>query len=88
VKLEFRASFAKDLGKLSDKALQARIAKCIVDAEKASCLDELTEVKKLRGGENHYRIRVGDYRIGLQVRGETLMIIRCLHRKDIYRFFP
>jgi mRNA interferase RelE/StbE len=59
-----------------------------VDAEKASCLDELTGVKKLRGGENHYRIRVGDYRIGLQVRGEILTIFRCLHRKDIYKFFP
>lgn len=42
---------------------------------------------KLRGYENEYRIRVGDYRIRYEVRDrESLVILlHCKHRKDIYR---
>ncbi len=42
---------------------------------------------KLRGYENEYRIRIGDYRIRYEVRDhESLVILlHCKHRKDIYR---
>jgi mRNA interferase RelE/StbE len=35
-----------------------------------------------------YSIRIGDYRIGLALEKDTLVFVRCLHRKEIYRFFP
>ncbi|HAO10876.1 MAG TPA: plasmid stabilization protein, partial [Planktothrix sp. UBA8407] len=44
--------------------------------------------KKLKGDDNAYRLRVGDYRIGFYFDGETVTFARVLHRKDIYRYFP
>ncbi|MGH2412635.1 MAG: type II toxin-antitoxin system RelE family toxin, partial [Microcystaceae cyanobacterium] len=35
-----------------------------------------------------YRIRLGDYRIGLFIEGKTVTFARVLHRKEIYRYFP
>jgi mRNA interferase RelE/StbE len=31
---------------------------------------------------------VGDYRIGISVEGDEVEFVRCLHRRDIYRYFP
>ncbi|HLO85710.1 MAG TPA: type II toxin-antitoxin system RelE/ParE family toxin [Nostocaceae cyanobacterium] len=48
----------------------------------------MTNIKKLKGEGNYYRLRVGDYRIGVVVTENTMIFVRVLHRKDIYRFFP
>jgi len=36
----------------------------------------------------YYRIRLGDYRIGLVVNEQTVVFVRFLHRREIYRYFP
>ncbi|MBP1468695.1 type II toxin-antitoxin system RelE/ParE family toxin [Candidatus Chloroploca sp. M-50] len=36
----------------------------------------------------YYRIRIGDYRLGLFVEDDTITVVRFLHRRDIYRYFP
>jgi mRNA interferase RelE/StbE len=43
--------------------------------------------KKLKGYENEYRVRVGDYRVRYEVddRQATVVILNCKHRKDAYR---
>ena len=45
-------------------------------------------MKKLSGASGFYRIRVGDYRVGIAVEDETVEFVRVLHRRDIYRAFP
>ncbi len=44
-------------------------------------------VTKLKGSRNEYRIRVGDYRIRYEIDDSqtTIKVVRCLHRKDVYR---
>lgn len=44
-------------------------------------------VKKLKGFENEYRVRVGDYRVRYEVNDETsiIVVLHCKHRRDIYR---
>jgi mRNA interferase RelE/StbE len=44
-------------------------------------------VVKLKGSEDEYRIRIGDYRIRYEVDDENqlVQILQCKHRKDIYR---
>jgi mRNA interferase RelE/StbE len=54
----------------------------------AVSFEEIRNVKKLAGYENAYRIRVGEYRIGITFDGETITFYRVLHRKEIYRYFP
>ncbi len=45
-------------------------------------------LKKLKGFDGAYRIRIGDYRVGLFIVQETITFARVLHRKEIYRYFP
>ena len=43
--------------------------------------------KKLKGIENEYRIRMGDYRVRYEIDDKTLtvLILSCRHRRDAYR---
>ena len=58
------------------------------DIPKLSDIDEVKNLKKLKGSKPFYRVRVGNYRIGFRLDHNTLVFMRVLHRKDIYRYFP
>ncbi|MGB3492555.1 MAG: type II toxin-antitoxin system RelE/ParE family toxin [Elainellaceae cyanobacterium] len=42
---------------------------------------------KLKGSNNEYRIRIGDYRVRYEINDKELIILllQCKHRKDVYR---
>jgi mRNA interferase RelE/StbE len=87
--VEFDKSFSKSLDKIKDPATLQRTEKAILKLEKAYSLKDVKNLKKLSGFKNYYRIRVGDYRIGLeQIDNKTLRLIIIAHRKDIYKKFP
>lgn len=86
--IEFRKSFEKDLLKILDADLFTRIQEIIEQVEKAEKLSEVTNVKKLKGEVGYYRIRLGDYRLGIKVNDGVVSFVRILHRKEIYRYFP
>jgi mRNA interferase RelE/StbE len=46
-----------------------------------------TGSSKLKGRENLWRIRVGDYRVVYEVRDRVLLVlvVRVAHRRDVYR---
>ena len=81
-------TFEKDLRKIKSKPLDKKVALLIRDLLAAESLTEIRNLKMLKGSDVHYRIRLGDYRVGLIVSGKTLILVRILHRKEIYRFFP
>ncbi len=45
-----------------------------------------TQCKKLKGGDNEWRIRVGDYRIVYEIddTAKTVDVTRIAHRRDVY----
>ncbi|HEX7314356.1 MAG TPA: type II toxin-antitoxin system RelE/ParE family toxin [Pyrinomonadaceae bacterium] len=88
MKVEFRGSFAKDLKDVEEKGLLGRVREVIEAVEKADSLAELPNLKKLKGGRNYFRVRVGDYRIGVALDRDTVVFVRFLNRKDIYKHFP
>jgi mRNA interferase RelE/StbE len=88
VRVEFRASFAKDLRSVRDKGLSKQIMETIELVEHAHRLEEIANLKKLKGKGNYFRIRMGEYRIGIAVESDTVTFVRCLNRKEIYRYFP
>jgi mRNA interferase RelE/StbE len=88
LKVEFKKSFVKDLKRLEHAPVKNQIKEVIEIAEQAQSLRDITNIKKLRGGDRYYRIRLGDYRIGLILEDDTLIFVRFLHRKDLYRYFP
>jgi mRNA interferase RelE/StbE len=81
-------TFEKDLRKIKNKPLDQKVALLIREIITAESLTEIRNLKQLKGSDIHYRIRLGDYRVGLIVSGKTLILVRILHRKEIYRFFP
>lgn len=85
----FRKSFRRDLKSLKkNREMLDRIRKKIEDVEEADALEDLPSIKKLSGGDDFYRIRVDDYRIGFAVEDGMVVFVRCLHRREIYRYFP
>lgn len=84
----FRESFAKDLRVIRDRSILAQVKDVIESVEAASNLRDIAGLKKLKGATDYYRIRFGQYRIGIIVRGNEIIFVRILHRKDIYRYFP
>lgn len=65
-----------------------RVKEAIEQVEAAQALNNVKDLTKLSGGNNYYRIRVGDYRLGIVVEAETVEFVRCLNRREIYRYFP
>jgi len=89
VNTAFRKSFQRDLKSLKkNREMLGRIREKIEDVESADALEDLPSIKKLSGGDDFYRIRVGDYRIGIAVEDGLVVFVRCLHRREIYRYFP
>ena len=86
--LDFEKSFIKDLGHIRDNAVKASVREAIARIEQAHSLRDIANLSKLKGGDDCYRIRVGAYRVGTVLDGNTLIFVRILLRRDIYRFFP
>ena len=86
--VEFKKPFLKELKKLKNKSLKNSIFDCIVQVESAKNIAQIKNLKKLSGYDSHYRIRIGDYRIGVKLENDILYFVVFEHRKDIYKSFP
>jgi mRNA interferase RelE/StbE len=88
VKTVFKSSFAKDLKSIKSKPVLDAVAQRIERVEAAQSLRAIPDVKKLQAKGNYYRIKLGDHRIGITASKDEITFVRCLNRKDIYRYFP
>ncbi len=87
--VEFDKAFYKSLDKVNDPTVKKKIEKIIIEIDNAKSLNEIRNIKKLIGFQYYYRIRLGNYRIGFELKnGVTLRFIVIAHRKDIYKVFP
>ncbi|MCB8943092.1 MAG: type II toxin-antitoxin system RelE/ParE family toxin [Ardenticatenaceae bacterium] len=84
----FEASFARDLRNIKDKHLLKRVQAAIEEVKRAQHLNDVRNLKKMQGYDTYYRLRLGDYRVGIELVSEQVIFVRLLHRKDIYRKFP
>ncbi|MDO8095007.1 MAG: type II toxin-antitoxin system RelE/ParE family toxin, partial [Candidatus Brocadiales bacterium] len=71
-----------------DKGLLKRVKEIIEAVEKSYSLSEIPNLKKLKGSGNYFRLRAGDYRIGIRLENDIVIFVRFLNRKDIYKYFP
>lgn len=84
----FHKQFEKEIRKINDKNLARLIEEVILAVKAAPILSEVRNLKKLSGHKNAYRIRIGDFRIGIYVNENTVEFSRFLHRREVYRYFP
>ncbi len=87
--VEFDKSFEKSLDRIRVKALYQKIGRVVKECESADKIGNISNIKKLSGFRDYYRIRIGEYRMGFELMDEnTIRFIIIAHRKDIYRYFP
>ncbi|MCL4142238.1 UNVERIFIED_CONTAM: hypothetical protein GTU68_044399 [Idotea baltica] len=78
----------KDVNKIKNDKLKLKLADIVADLKSADNLSEIRNVKAISGHPDAYRIRVGDYRLGIFYSEEIITIARFLKRNDIYKLFP
>jgi len=89
VKVRIEKSFDRDADRVKDKKVLRKLRDLLATIENADVIQEIPHVKKIEGYRSYYRIKVGDYRLGMEAVSKTeLVLLRFLQRKDIYRYFP
>ena len=84
MKIEFLSKFSKDIDHISQKSVKANLSKLIELFELEENLNNIPQLKKLRGHKSAYRVRIGDYRVGFFYENNKVTLARVAHRKDIY----
>ena len=86
--VEPNRQFLHDVRRIGSGQIRRRLDLVIQELTEATNITEVNGVRRLRAEGQHYRIRIGDYRLGITMDGETAMLRRFLPRGEIYRRFP
>lgn len=84
----YNKSFLKVVKKIRDEKLLNTTETAILEIEKAKSITEISNLKKMTGYETFYRVRIGNYRLGIEIENNIVHIVEFQHRKDIYNLFP
>jgi mRNA interferase RelE/StbE len=86
----FEPAFIKDLQALEPDIRRRVEGFCLEIVPAAKDIRDCFEcdLKRMVGRKNHYRVRIGDYRIGFKIDNGIIVFVRVLHRKEMYRHFP
>lgn len=81
--IKFAASAVREFKGL-ERSVQRRLATHI---DQLATNPFLPGSKKLQGTPDHYRIRIGDYRVIYRVDGKQLivLVVKIAHRREVYR---
>ncbi len=88
MKVSFKKVFFKDLKKAPKRVKFEIIKLADLFSETKKIKDLEIDLKKLQGHKNYFRIRVGEWRIGLKITPSQCIFCRIKHRREIYRLFP
>ncbi len=88
-KVEYKRKFLKELASLPQN-VQSRLEIIVFKELETDNPFELGYMNKMKGYKDKYKIRIGDYRIGLTINQKQKIIIceRVAHRREIYQIFP
>ncbi len=81
--IRIKKSAIKELSKLP-KPIATKASK-VIDQFKTNPYPK--GYKKLKGSDNDYRVRIGNYRVLYSIHNDVLIIevIKIAHRKDVYK---
>lgn len=88
MKLVYRKRFLKDMAAIPSTH-RKRVERFVFEElPNAGSIYETGRFERLQGHPRFHRARFGDYRLGLRVDADRVILERILHRKDFYRRFP
>jgi len=87
--VEFSKSFDKQTTRIQDKRLSKKVGTIIKKVMGSKSITEIPNIKPITGHPGYYRIRIGKYRIGISLEGETVWF-HFIGKRDesIYKKFP
>ena len=88
MEFQFEKAFERDFKKVKDKDLAKAILECVQKVSDAQTIKNIQNLKKISGHKSAYRIRAGNYRIGIRFENNVVIFVAFAHRKDIYKKFP
>lgn len=88
MQIEISRKFRKQVENCKDSGTRSKILNIIEAAEESANMQDFPNLKKLTGYKNSFRIRMGDYRIGIVIDGTKVIFAAFDHRSDIYKYFP
>ncbi|NEQ98638.1 MAG: type II toxin-antitoxin system RelE/ParE family toxin [Cyanothece sp. SIO2G6] len=88
MRVRFKPSFKRDLKKIKDTQVLVAIEVLLNTVKSAERPDVISNLIKMKGYDNFYRVRISNYRVGIQVIEDDVIFVRVLHRREIYRYFP
>lgn len=89
MEVKYRQSFLRDLKKLKKQTIYNEIFELVFTTlTNIQTTKEISNLKIIQGYSNRYRIRINDYRIGIEICDNVVEVVRVLHRREFYRYFP
>jgi mRNA interferase RelE/StbE len=88
MEVAFTKAFSKQIDALYNESLRLRLVQVVQNVISANTLQDIVNLKKMKGYQTVYRIKIGDYRIGLFFEEGVIIFAYLAHRKDIYNKFP
>jgi mRNA interferase RelE/StbE len=88
MEVDFTKNFLKIIENLKNEELLQKIQDAIHNVIIANSIAEIFNIKKLSGNKAYYRVKIGDYRIGIEKIENQIKFLTFQHRKDIYKKFP
>ena len=89
MRIRYQPAFRRDLRRIRDPLILSRVHRKISEIEAAASIRDISNVSRMNTpGGNNYRVRIGNYRIGVTLEGDTVVLRRLLPRNEIYRRFP
>ena len=86
--VRFKKSFFKDRERLTPE-VQSEVDELVFEIlPKLKRLMDLPSVKMLKGHKGYFRVRIGAHRVGIESRGDDIVVHRVLARREMYRYFP
>ncbi|GDX52840.1 hypothetical protein LBMAG27_18870 [Bacteroidota bacterium] len=80
--------FLREVEKIKSAELIDEILFVLEEIEQAKNTNEITGLKLFTTHIGYGRIRVNDYRIGIQVSAGAITLKTVLHRSVVYKYFP
>ncbi len=88
MKVRYSKKFLKQLSK-TPLSIRNKIEQFVFDElPSISHIEYTGKIEKMKGYAGFYKTRFGNYRLGMYMYNNTLVLKVVMHRKDIYNYFP
>lgn len=88
MEVEIKKKFLKELSKLPIEYADT-IEEFVFDILPTyNNLSKIGKVEKMTGYKNYFKIRFGNYRVGIKKDNQKIIVEIVKHRREIYKYFP